>query len=203
MNSQKINHLIILNLAGLLIVMAIPLISLTQFYYQNKPSKFDEKHLDSAITVYRYIQPTGYFEDTIFPKTAFNHQRVDSTVRRLYMEKKVIKLLKETLQSLNIIDGTVEEQFVYHYSGKDTLILSVSSDILDYNKLLRASSNDQNFKVYLLPNPKQDNFELVVQNTLIFQYLIKHKPPYLRRTFDLYFTLKNNRLTTEKIITNF
>lgn len=190
-------------LVSVLVVMAYALYNLTQFFYQNQPSKFDEKHLDSAISVYRYIQPTGYFEDTLIPKTSFNHQQVDSTIKRLYMEKEVIKLLKETLFALNIIDGTVEEQFSYHYSGADTLILSVYCKILDYNKLLRTSSNNDNFYVYLLPNPKEKNFELLVQNTLIFQYLVKHKPFYLDRTFDLYFTIKNNKLTTEKIKTNF
>ncbi len=189
-------------LGAILLGSSYLIYNLTVFYNENRPSKFNEKHLDSAISVYRFIQPTGYFNDTMVPKISFNHQKLDTTIRRLYMEKKVVKLLKETLLALNIIDGTVEEQFSYHYSGADTLILSVRCKILDYNKLLRASSSDGNFKVYLLPNPREENFELLVQNTLIFQFLVKHKPFYLDRTFDLHFTLKNNKLTTEIIKTN-
>ncbi len=189
-------------LGAILLGSSYLIYNLTVFYNQNRPSKFDEKQLDTAISVYRFIHPSDYFEDSITPIFLVNHHMVDSTIKRLLIEKKINSLLRSTLYSLNVIDWTKNETFTYDYSTSDTLILIVNCKVLDPNNLLKNSSNKENFKLFFIPNPNEKNFEITVQNTLIFQYLIQNKPTYRNKNYLLYFTLENNKMKFDKLLIN-
>ncbi len=163
-------------------------------------SVFTEKHIDSLILFYKFIQPYKYYEDTIVPTIDIGMFKEDSLLKQIENEKYTCRVVKTTLVSLSLIDWIKEEEFLTEIKG-DVVDLRVKYKYLDLEKLLKDSKdyNDSEPKVYLMPNPKHPYFELIMQNTVIFQYLIFNKPHFKEGYINMMFTKRKEKLRLEEL----
>lgn len=187
------------------IVLSLSLV-LAYFLFQknrelNKTvSDFTEKHIDSLIQFYQFCQPYKYFNDSIEPGINFESFKADSLYRQIATEKNTCKVIKNTLVSLSIIDWVIEEEFLTEIKGTE-VNMKVNYKFLDVEKLLKEAKayNENEPKIYLLPNPQHQYFELIMQNTLIFQYLIFNKPPFNVGYIEMKFSLDKGKLKLDDI----
>lgn len=162
-------------------------------------SVFTEKHIDSLIMFYKFIQPYKYYDDTIVPTINIDMFKEDSLFKQIENEKKTCKVVKTTLASLSIIDWIKEEEFLTEIKGNN-LVLSVKYKYIDLDKLLKEAKdfNNNEPKVYLMPNPRHPYFELIMQNTVIFQYLIFNKPHFNEGYINMIFSKSADKLKLEE-----
>jgi hypothetical protein len=163
---------------------------------------FFHKEISSStyLHFYEHINPFNYFSDTLVSSLNISIKEDHTTIDDLLELKKTNHILKSGFYSLDIVDWCKDEEVYVEYSAFNTKLL-ISFKYLDIDHLLQESLNYNNSlknKLYLMPNPEHPLFELVYQNTIIFQYLAFNKPQYIEASMILVFT--NGPSTTLKSI---